>query len=192
MHLYRSAAIFSVLALLTVMASTARAVTITYSSNPFGGSLSSPPLLIAGTSSSGSFGLTTGIHETETVWAYFEFVNPTTTFSNLPYTLGLTLDGVAGSVPILASGVADSGQYSFEPDGTADFDIPGIGIIDVTALAAVTSINNPADAGPTQADFFLEPTAVPEPASLALFGVGFGGIAVARRRRRSGRIVSQA
>jgi hypothetical protein len=95
-----------------VGASTADAATISFSSNPiplFPGS----GVEITSQLASGSFNLTPGVHATESVWLYETFTNNPATFSNLSFPLSLTLNGVTGSVPFLASqATPSSGTYT--------------------------------------------------------------------------------
>jgi len=158
----------------------AHAATINFSSDP---GFISGQVSIGGVAVSGSFELTPGVGQSQTVWGYYLFVNPTTTFSDVPFSLDLNLNGVTHAISFLASATALGGEYSFVSNGTTLFDLAGIGIVAVSGISVVTNISNPGDAGPTQANFFLRPTtSAPEPGTLALLGLGLAGLGLSRRR----------
>lgn len=158
----------------------ANAAIINYSSNPF--PAFQADVKIYGQSSSGSFSLTPGVAQTESVWLYDTFFNPQATFSNEPALVDLNLNGVDMQVPFLASATQGGQHYAFTPNGTVSFNIAGVGIVDVTGIGVTTNIFDPLHAGPTQASFYLRPADVPEPLTLSLFAAGLGGLFVSRRR----------
>lgn len=160
----------------------ALAAPINYSSNPF--TAFQGDVWIEGQPSSGTFTLTSGVAQTESVWLYDAFWNPTATFSGETALLDLNLNGIDHQIPFLVSATAWSGAYTFTANGTVSYDLAGIGIVDVTGISVTTGIYDPLHAGPTQASFYLEPSDVPEPLTLSLFGAGLAGVFAARRRAR--------
>lgn len=176
---------FAAAVAVSAISTAASAVTVNYSSA--GNSINDGGLWIEGSPLSGSFDLSPGVSQDETVWSWFLFANPTQTFSGKTVDLELTLNGVSHTIPFLASATEASGAYSFAANGTVQFTIAGVGIVEVTGIDANTTISDPAHAGPIAATFLLERTVTgtPEPTTLALVGAGIAGLAVKRRKRRN-------
>jgi hypothetical protein len=113
---------------------------------------------------------------------FYAVLSPDRPNANLLEIRGNFLDGSSVSHQLLLDGVIDG------PDGLADFQhfaLPSL-FVDVISLEFVGLQWNGAVGGVAMDNLEIaDRVSVPEPASLALFGIGLLGAGVIRRRRRT-------